>query len=219
MIIVAIVKFYEQRLDMSSIRANNLKYGYARISTKGQNVDLQVDALKKAGCHLVHCEVAKGSKENRPEWDKLFNQLQSGDTLVIWKLDRMGRSLTHLTKTINELIKRNVDVISLNDPIDTTTAQGKLMFNMFASLAEFEKDLIRERTMAGLKSARARGRIGGRPKGLSLEAKRKACIAEALYNQKELGVNQISEQLGISKSTLYKYLRYRNVEIVSQQTV
>lgn len=184
-----------------------------RVSTKDQSWDLQVDVLKKAGCQIVYCEVDKGSKENRPEWDKLFQELQSGDTLVIWKLDRMGRSLQHLTKVINELIKRNVDVISLNDPIDTTTAQGKLMFNMFASLAEFEKDLIRERTMAGLSSARARGRQGGRPKGLSEKAKRIACVAEVLYNQKELTTDQIADQWDISKGTLYKYLRYRNVTI------
>lgn len=198
---------------MASIRTGSTKYGYVRVSTKDQSWDLQVDALKKSGCQVVYCEVAKGSKENRPEWDKLFQELQSGDTLVIWKLDRMGRSLQHLTKVINELIKRNVDVISLNDPIDTTTAQGKLMFNMFASLAEFEKDLIRERTMAGLDSARARGRQGGRPKGLSEKAKRTACVAEVLYNQKELTTDQIATQLDISKVTLYKYLRSRNVAI------
>ena len=198
---------------MATIRTGNTKYGYVRISTKEQSWDLQVDALKKAGCQIVYCEVARGAQENRPEWDKLFSELESGDTLVIWKLDRMGRSLQHLTKIVNELIKRNVDVVSLNDPVDTTTAQGKLMFNMFASLAEFEKDLIRERTMAGLESARARGRQGGRPKGMSEKAKQVACVAEALYKQKELTSDQISAQLNISKGTLYKYLRSRNVKI------
>lgn len=198
---------------MATIKTGNTKYGYVRISTKEQSWDLQVDALKKAGCQIVYCEVARGAQENRPEWDKLFSELESGDTLVIWKLDRMGRSLQHLTKIVNELIKRNVDVVSLNDPVDTTTAQGKLMFNMFASLAEFEKDLIRERTMAGLESARARGRQGGRPKGMSEKAKQVACVAEALYKQKELTSDQISAQLNISKGTLYKYLRSRNVKI------
>ena len=198
---------------MATIKTGNTKYGYVRISTKEQSWDLQVDALKKAGCQIVYCEVARGAQENRPEWDKLFSELESGDTLVIWKLDRMGRSLQHLTKIVNELIKRNVDVVSLNDPVDTTTAQGKLMFNMFASLAEFEKDLIRERTMAGLESARARGRQGGRPKGMSEKAKQVACVAEALYKQKELTSDQISNQLNISKGTLYKYLRSRNVKI------
>ena len=198
---------------MTTIRTGSMKYGYARVSTKEQCLDLQVDALKKAGCQIVHCEVAKGSKENRPKWEALFEELKEGDTLVVWKLDRMGRSLQHLTKIVNDLMKRGVDVISLNDPVDTTTAQGKLMFNMFASLAEFEKDLIRERTMAGLTSARARGRQGGRPKGLSESAKRTACVAEVLYNQKELTTDQISAQLGISKGTLYKYLRYRDVQI------
>ena len=198
---------------MASIRTANTKYGYARVSTKDQSLDLQVDALKKAGCQIVTYEVARGAQANRPEWDKLFEELTSGDTLFIWKLDRMGRSLHHLTKIVNELIKRNVDVVSLNDPVDTTTAQGKLMFNMFASLAEFEKDLIRERTMAGLDSARARGRQGGRPKGMSEKAKQVACVAEALYKQKELTTDQISAQLSISKATLYKYLRSRNVAI------
>lgn len=148
---------------------------------------------------------------------ELLSQIKNGDTLVVWKLDRMGRSLHHLIKVVNELMLRNVSIISLNDPINTTTAQGKLMFNIFASLAEFEKDLIRERTMAGLRSARVRGRMGGRPKGLSLEAKRKACTAEALYTQKELTINEITQQLNISKTTLYKYLRYRNVKIFSDK--
>lgn len=207
------VKLIELQGKMASIRTGNTKYGYARVSTKDQSFDLQIDALKKAGCQIIYCEVAKGAQASRPEWDKLFQELKTGDTLVIWKLDRMGRSLKHLTQVINELIERKVNVISLNDPIDTTTAQGKLMFNMFASLAEFEKDLIRERTMAGLSAARARGRQGGRPKGLSEKAKQVACVAEALYKQKELTTDQIATQLNISKTTLYKYLRSRNVTI------
>jgi len=190
-----------------------MKYGYARVSTKDQVLDMQIDALKNVGCHKVFYEVAKGAKTDRPEWLKLLNEIQAGDTLVIWKLDRMGRSLQHLIKIVNDLIDKNVDIISLQDPLNTTNAQGRLIFNMFASLAEFEKDLIRERTMAGLKSARARGRMGGRPKGLSEKAKRVACAAEALYNQKELKPDEIAAQLDISKTTLYKYLRVRNVKI------
>ena len=190
-----------------------MKYGYARVSTKDQVFDMQIDALKNAGCHKVFYEVAKGAKTDRPEWLKLLNEIQAGDTLVIWKLDRMGRSLQHLIKIVNDLIAKNVDIISLQDPLNTTNAQGRLIFNMFASLAEFEKDLIRERTMAGLKSARARGRMGGRPKGLSEKAKRVACTAEALYTQNELKPNEIAAQLDISKTTLYKYLRVRNVKI------
>jgi DNA invertase Pin-like site-specific DNA recombinase len=192
-----------------------MKYGYARVSTKDQVLDLQIDALKKAGCNKVFQEVAKGTKADRPEWITLLNEIQSGDTLVVWKLDRMGRSLPHLIKTVNELISNNIDIISLNDPINVITAQGRFMFNVFASLAEFEKDLIRERTMAGLKSARNRGRMGGRPKGLSEKAKRSASSAEALYKQNELTSDEIADQLNISKTTLYKYLRTRNVKIGS----
>lgn len=192
-----------------------MKYGYARVSTKDQVLDLQIDALKKAGCDKVFLEVAKGIKADRPEWIKLLSAIKSGDTLVVWKLDRIGISLQHLIKTVNELISNNIDIISLKDPINIITAQGRLMFNIFASLAEFEKDLIRERTMAGLKSARDRGRIGGRPKGLSEKAKRNAGIAEALYKQNELTSDQIASQLNISKTTLYKYLRIRNVSIGS----
>ena len=192
-----------------------MKYGYARVSTKDQVLDLQIDALKKAGCNKVFQEIAKGSKADRPELAALLKEIKSGDTLVVWKLDRMGRSLPHLIKTVNELISNNIDIISLNDPINVITAQGRFMFNVFASLAEFEKDLIRERTMAGLKSARDRGRMGGRPKGLSEKAKRSACSAEALYKQNELTSTEIAAQLDISKTTLYKYLRTRNVKIGS----
>ena len=147
----------------------------------------------------------------------LLEELQKGDTLIVWKLDRMGRSLHHLIKVVNDLIAKGVDIISIQDPLNTTSAQGRLIFNMFASLAEFEKDLIRERTIAGLKSARARGRMGGRPKGLSEKAKKTACTAEALYLQNELKTDDIAEQLGISKTTLYKYLRTRNVQIGAPQ--
>ena len=194
-----------------------MKYGYARISTKDQSLNMQIDALEKYGCQQIYSEQATGAKADRPKWLELLSQIKNGDTLVVWKLDRMGRSLHHLIKVVNELMLRNISIISLNDPINTTTAQGKLMFNIFASLAEFKKDLIRERTMAGLRSARVRGRMGGRPKGLSLEAKRKACTAEALYVQKELTINEITQQLNISKTTLYKYLRYRNVKIFSDK--
>ena len=143
----------------------------------------------------------------------MLSILQKDDVVVIWKLDRMGRSLHHLIKIVNTLNEKGIAIISLQDPIDTTTAQGRLMFNMFASLAEFEKDLILERTMAGLSSARARGRLGGRPKGLSKSAQEKACVAEALYKQGELSSEQISNQLGVSKTTMYKYLKSRNVSI------
>ena len=107
-----------------------MKYGYARISTKDQNLNMQIDALEKYGCPQIYSEQAKGAKADRPKWLDLLSQIQSGDTLVVWKLDRMGRSLHHLIKIVNELMLKNVSIISLNDPIDTTTAQGKLMFNV-----------------------------------------------------------------------------------------
>jgi len=194
-----------------------MKYGYARVSTKDQNLDLQIDALKKAGCHKIFKEVAKGAKTSRPKLDEMLSILQKGDVVIIWKLDRMGRSLHHLIKIVNALNEKGIAITSLQDPIDTTTAQGRLMFNMFASLAEFEKDLIYERTMAGLSSARARGRKGGRPKGLSEAAKEKACVAEALYKQGELSSEQISNQIGVSKTTMYKYLKSRNVNIGTKE--
>ena len=190
-----------------------MKYGYARISTNGQELNLQIDALKKAGCQKIFKEIAKGVKTERCELSKLLSVVKPGDTIVIWKLDRIGRSLKHLITLFNDLIAKKVSIVSLQDPINTATAQGRLMFNLFASLAEFEKDLIRERTMAGLSSARARGRTGGRPKGLSEQAEKTAFVAEVLYKQGELSCQQISKQLGISKTTLYKYLKFRKVKI------
>ena len=134
----------------------------------------------------------------------MLSQLRSGDVLVVWKLDRLGRSLTHLVQLVNQLLEQDVGLQSLNDPIDTTSAQGRLMFNIFASLAEFERELIQERTQAGLQAARARGRTGGRPKGLSEQAKLTAAAAESLYQEGKLSVRRISRQLDISTGTLYR---------------
>lgn len=190
-----------------------MKFGYARVSTKEQNLDLQMDALKKAGCEDIFHEVVSGAKTERPELNRLLSTLRKGDVLVIWKLDRLGRSLKHLILLVHELIEKEIGLQSLNDPIDTTTSQGRLVFNIFACLAEFERDIIRERTQAGLKAARARGRTGGRPKGLSEPAKRKAVAAEALYKEGQLSVVEICQNLNISKATLYKYLRYQGIEV------
>lgn len=132
---------------------------------------------------------------HRPGLAALLESIRSGDVIVIWKLDRLGRSLKHLVTLVNELISKNVGLRSLNDPINTTTAQGRLLFNLFASLAEFERDLLKERTQAGLNAARARGRIGGRPKGLSEEAKVTACAAETLYLERQLSVSQIAKKI------------------------
>ncbi len=146
----------------------------------------------------------------------MIQEARAKDVIVVWKLDRLGRSLKHLVELVAELIERDIGLRSLNDPIDTTTAQGRLVFNIFASLAEFEREIIRERTNAGLAAARARGRVGGRKPGLSEEAQRKARIA-ASYYQEKMPVNLIAKDLGISKATLYKYLRFRGVEIGQHQ--
>jgi DNA invertase Pin-like site-specific DNA recombinase len=190
-----------------------MKLGYARVSTRDQNLNLQVDALKRAGCERIYQDVASGSKTERPALDEMLGQLRRGDVLVIWKLDRMGRSLAHLVELVGDLVTRKVGLVSLNDPIDTTSAQGRFVFNLFASLAEFERELIRERTQAGLSAARARGRVGGRPKGLSSQAQATAMAAETLYREKRLSVSAIAGKLHISKSTLYGYLRHRSVDI------
>lgn len=190
-----------------------MKIGYARVSTKEQSLAMQIEALKKAGCDQIHEEIASGAKTARPVLEEIMRNIREKDTLVIWKLDRLGRNLAHLIHLTNKLIEKKVGLISLNDPIDTSTAQGRMVFGIFATLAEFERELIRERTQAGLKSARARGRKGGRPKGMNQAAIEKAAIAEALYKNGSIPVKKIAEQLNISKTTLYMYLRYRGVRI------
>jgi DNA invertase Pin-like site-specific DNA recombinase len=192
-----------------------MKVGYARISTKEQNLDMQVIALEEAGCERIYEEVVSGVKADRPIFNKVIEQLREGDTLTVWKLDRLGRSLKHLVELVHTLMQRNIGLCSLNDPVDTTTSQGRLVFNIFASLAEFERDVIRERTHAGLSAARARGRLGGRPRGIPKSSETTAIAAETLYREGKLSVMQIAKKLSISKNTLYKYLRYRNVPISS----
>lgn len=193
-----------------------MKIGYARVSTRDQSLRMQVEALREAGCDKIHEEVASGAKTARPVLDEILRNLRIGDTVVIWKLDRLGRNLAHLIQLTTHLSEKKVGLISLNDPIDTTTSHGRLIFSIFGSLAEFERELIIERTHAGLKSARARGRKGGRPKGMSQDAMHKATIAEALYTNGTISVKKIAEQLDISKTTLYLYLRSRNVMIGSK---
>ena len=195
-----------------------MKYGYARVSTHDQNLDLQIDALRKKGCEKIFHETVSGAKADRIELRKLLNEVRKGDVIMIWKLDRLARSLKDFLVITNELMEKGANLKSLNDPIDTTSSQGRLVFNIFASLAEFERDLIIERTQAGLSAARARGRLGGRKRGLSEEAKKKAVAAVALYNQGSLSVNEIVKNLDISRATLYKYLRYQGVKIGSVQS-
>lgn len=180
-----------------------MKFGYARVSTIEQNLSSQTDALKAAGCDEIITDEASGKNANRPGLTNLLNnKLRAGDELVVWRLDRLGRSLKDLIELINDFENKGIKFNSLTENINTSTTSGKLIFNIFASLAEFERNLIRERTLAGLSSARARGRLGGRP-GI---AKTKINAALQLYNKKELTVNEICKTIGISKATLYKYI-------------
>jgi len=183
-----------------------MKFGYARVSTQDQNLNLQLDALQQAGCREIAQEKLSGASKQRPALTALLEKLLAGDTLVVWKLDRLSRSLRDLIDLVSLLQKKEVGFVSLNDAIDTTTPQGRLVFTLFAALAEFEREVIRERTKAGLTAARARGRQGGRPKGLSKEAKAKAQAAKTLYAQKDKTAEEIAGILGISRATLYRYL-------------
>jgi len=190
-----------------------MKIGYARVSTKDQDLSLQIDALEDAGCKQIYKEHISGSTKDRPELQKMLEQLRDGDVIIIWKLDRLARSLKDLVGLVSEIQERGAGLNSLHDHIDTTTPHGKFTFHLFAALAEFERDIIRERINAGLAAARARGRKGGRPKGLSKKAQHTAIIAERLYEEGNLTIKEICEQLSISKMTLYNYLRYRGVKI------
>jgi len=190
-----------------------MKIGYARVSTKDQSLNLQEDALKKAGCKKIYSEQVSGAKANRAKLNELMGQIREGDIIVVWKLDRLGRSLRDLVSLMSRLQEMGVGFKSLQDNIDTTTPMGKLNFHLFAALAEFERDIISERTKAGLSAARARGRKGGRPKGLSKKAKDKARLAESLYKERIRSISEICSHLEISKPTLYRYLRERGVSI------
>ena len=183
-----------------------MKVGYARVSTNEQDLSLQLDALKEAGCEKTYQDQVSGVKAVRPGLQEALAYLRKGDTLVVWRLDRLGRSLKHLIETVNELEERGIGFQSLQESIDTTTSSGRLIFHIFGALAEFERNLIRERTQAGLEAARARGRKGGRPK--SLNAKKTELLYE-LYDSKKHTVKEICEMMGISRPTLYSYLRGR----------
>ena len=179
--------------------------GYARISTTDQTLALQRDALERAGCDKIFTDTASGSIADRKGLEDAISQLRPGDALVVWRLDRLGRSLRHLIETITALHNRGVGFKSLTEQIDTTTSGGKLIFHIFGALAEFERDIIRERTQAGLAAARARGRQGGRPR-LPGNA-RKVVLARKLYEEQQMSVKDICRDLNISRMTLYRYLR------------
>jgi DNA invertase Pin-like site-specific DNA recombinase len=178
--------------------------GYGRVSTTDQNLDLQKDALQAAGCERLLTDTVSDARAERPGLTAALNECRSGDTLVVWKLDRLGRSLPHLVETVRDLNARGVGFKSLQEQIDTTTSGGTLIFHIFAALAEFERDLIRERTNAGLAAARARGRNGGRPKGVD-QKKQKAAVA--LKKDGRHSIREICDIVGISRNTYYKYTR------------
>lgn len=181
-----------------------MKIGYARVSTLEQNLDLQIDALKKAGCEKIITDELSGSVADRPGLIKVKELLRASDTFVVWRLDRLGRTLKNLIEWLNTLEKEGIHFQSLQETIDTTTSTGKLIFHIFGALSEFERNLIRERTQAGLAAARARGRQGGRPKKLTSD---KIQLVIDLYQSKKHSIQQICEITGISKPTLYKYVR------------
>lgn len=184
--------------------------GYARISTQDQSLNLQIDNLKKAGCEKIFSDVASGATSERPGLKKALNYVRKGDVLVVWKLDRLGRSLKHLIETVNDLKENDIGFKSLQESIDTTTPGGKLIFHIFASLAEFEREIIRERTKAGLKAARARGKLGGRPR--SLDANEIKMLVQ-LHSDPNIEIDDICNKFNISRPTMYRYIRqYKNKE-------
>jgi len=185
-------------------KTTGLRIGYARVSTHEQSLDAQIDSLKRAGCQRIYWDKVSGSKSDRPQLDRLQDSLRCGDTLVLWRLDRLGRSLRDLINWVQWLDEQKVTLHSLNEQIDTSHHSGKLVFHLFAALAEFERDLIRERTLAGLAAARARGRQGGRKAKLSASDVRGL---KAMHKDHSISIGEICKRFGISKTSLYRYLR------------
>jgi DNA invertase Pin-like site-specific DNA recombinase len=177
--------------------------GYARVSTQEQNLDLQISSLKEIGCEKIFTEKASGAQRDRPELFKALEYIRSGDVLVVWKLDRLARSMRQLIETIEMLESRKIGFKSITEHMDTTTNGGKLIFHIFASLAEFERSIIKERTMAGLREARLQGKIGGRPRSLSNDDVE--MIKGWLAESKKVNMEQIAKRIGISPATLYRY--------------
>ena len=198
--------------------------GYARVSTaaaaaQDQNLDLQTDELTKLGCKKIYQEKVSSGKE-RPQLIKMIENLREGDSVIVWKLDRLARSLKELINLVEILRVKKVNFTSIKDSIDTSTVSGRLLLNIFGSLAEFERDTIRERTKAGLSAAKARGRMGGKKKGLSPEAKKKAETAVMLYKQKKSAV-EIAGIIGVGRAPVYRYLeemgQERNLQTADNQ--
>ena len=181
--------------------------GYARVSTSDQELGGQLAALQRAGCSRGFSDVASGALIERPQLERLLDHLRPGDTLVVWRLDRLGRSLRHLIESVQSLADRGVGFRSLTENLDTTTPGGRLVFRVFTALAEFERDLFRERTEAGLAAARARGRRGGRPSVMTPE---KLAVARELYGSREHTVAAIADVISVSRASVYRHLKADN---------
>lgn len=197
------VPFHASATGIGTVKS--MIIGYARVSTHDQNIQLQTDALTKAGCEKIYADQGiSGTKTSRPQLDRMIDTLRAGDTVTVWKLDRLGRSVQDLVALINLLRDRHVQFVSLTEAIDTTTTGGILIFNIFASLAQFERDLIVERTTAGLQAAKARGHKGGRPRKITpSQAKR----IRQLHQQGELSASQIGKIYGVGRTTIYRTLK------------
>jgi DNA invertase Pin-like site-specific DNA recombinase len=189
-------------------------FGYIRVSKNEQNQDLQFDALRKAGCEKIFHEKVSGASKDRPEYARMVSEIRKGDVIVVWRIDRLGRATYELIKLMVEWKEMGVDFRSISEGIDTSTKMGRLWYMLSSVFAENEREILMERTLAGMEAARARGRIGGRPKGLTKRSKELACLAATLYNSKKYTTAQICKQLNIgSKATLYNYLRHEGVQI------
>src|SRR3990167_431094 len=187
-----------------------MKIGYARVSTADQHLRMQEDALKSDGCEQIFHDIASGVKTERPGLEEAISYLREKDILVVWKLDRLGRSVQHLIETIKKLSERGIGFKSLQENIDTTTSGGKLIFHIFSALAEFERDLIKERTNAGLKAARVRGRLGGRPPLLKSDEVKKML---KYYDEQKITVDEICKIFNVSRPSFYNYLNKRKTAI------
>ena len=181
----------------------NYVLGYARVSTEQQNLDRQIDALKQYGCDLIYTEKMTGTTRSRPELEKILDRITEGDTVVISELSRLGRSTKNLIELTELFQNKGVHLVSLKEQIDTNTPTGKLLFTLMSALAQFERDLISERTHEGLRAARARGRLGGRPKTNQDSIKK----AIKLYRTQQYSIKEIEEMTGVKKSTLYRNLK------------
>ena len=192
-------------------------FGYARVSTNEQNLDLQIDALLKHGINVknIYTDKVSSAKEDQKSLSKLLKYARDGDTIVVWKLDRLARSLIHFTNFINQLDEKGIKFKSITEPFSDTTdksSHSQFIINIFAALAQLERDIIIERTKAGMTSARAKGKVFGAPKGISKKNQQKAIICEQYFKEGRLTVNEICERVDVSRATYYKYLRYQGLD-------